>query len=118
MIKISLKDGVVKEFDSGVTAMEVAKNLGMGLYKAACVCKIDGVVADLRTPLTKDCALEILTFDEATSALDIDTEQKVLQNLAEWGKNRICIFTTHRTSVFEVCNRAYIVSGADCTPVM
>lgn len=64
MIKISLKDGVVKEFDSGVTAMEVAKNLGMGLYKAACVCKIDGVVADLRTPLTKDCALEILTFDD------------------------------------------------------
>ncbi len=64
MIKISLKDGVVKEFDSGVTAMEVAKSLGMGLYKAACVCKIDGVVCDLRTVLNKDCALEILTFDD------------------------------------------------------
>lgn len=60
----------------------------------------------------------VVLFDEATSALDIDTEQRVLQNLAEWGKNRICIFTTHRTSVFEVCNRAYIVSGADCAPVM
>ena len=64
MIKVSLKDGVVKEFDAGITAAEVAKNLGMGLYKAACVCRIDGEVADLRTVLDKDCALEILTFDD------------------------------------------------------
>ena len=47
MIKISLKDGVIKEFDAGITAAEVAKNLGMGLYKAACVCRIDGEVAEL-----------------------------------------------------------------------
>ena len=36
----------------------------MGLYKAACACRIDGVVCDLRTPLTRDCKLEILTFDD------------------------------------------------------
>ena len=64
MIQVTLKGGVVKEFDSGVTAMDVAKSLGMGLYKAACVCRIDGTVCDLRTPLTQDCALEILTFDD------------------------------------------------------
>ena len=64
MIKVSLKDGVIKEFDAGVTAADVAKSLGMGLYKAACVCRIDGEVADLRTVLEKDCALEILTFDD------------------------------------------------------
>ncbi len=64
MIKVTLKDGVVKEFDSGITAMEVAKSLGMGLYKAACVSKINGEVKDLRTPLTEDCSLEILTFDD------------------------------------------------------
>lgn len=64
MIKVTLKDGVVKEFDSGITAAEVAKSLGMGLYKAACVSKINGEVKDLRTPLTEDCSLEILTFDD------------------------------------------------------
>ena len=64
MIQVKLKGDVVKEYDSGITALDVAKSLGMGLYKAACVCKIDGVVCDLRTPLTADCALEILTFDD------------------------------------------------------
>ncbi len=65
MINVTLKGGVVKEFENGITAMEIAKSLGMGLYKAACVCKIDGEVKDLRTPIEKDCELEILTFDDA-----------------------------------------------------
>ena len=64
MIQVKLKGDVIKEYESGVTALDVAKSLGMGLYKAACVCKIDGEVCDLRTALTKDCALEILTFDD------------------------------------------------------
>ena len=64
MIKVMLK-GDAKEFEAGVTAAEIAKSIGAGLYKAACACKIDGEAADLRTPLTKDCELEILTFDSA-----------------------------------------------------
>ena len=64
MIQVMLK-GDAKEFEAGVTAAEVAKSIGAGLYKAACACKIDGEAADLRTPLTKDCSLEILTFDSA-----------------------------------------------------
>ena len=64
MVNIELKGGVVKEFDDGITAMEVAKSLGMGLYRAACVCRIDGEVNDLRTQINKDCKLEILTFDD------------------------------------------------------
>ena len=64
MIKIDLK-GTIKEFESGVTAAEVAKSIGMGLFKSACAARIDGEVKDLRTPIDKDCALEILTFDEA-----------------------------------------------------
>ncbi len=64
MINVTLKGGVVKEYENGTTAMAVAKSLGMGLYKAACVCRINGEVKDLRTPLTEDCALEIVTFDE------------------------------------------------------
>ncbi len=64
MVKIELRGGEIKEFENGITAAEVAKSLGMGLYKAACVCRIDGEVKDLRTPIDKDCKLEILTFDD------------------------------------------------------
>ena len=62
MVKIDLK-GQVKEFENGITAAEVAKSIGMGLYKSACAAKVDGEACDLRTPIEKDCSLEILTFD-------------------------------------------------------
>ena len=71
MIKIDLK-GTVKEFEAGITPAEVAKSIGMGLYKAACVAKIDGEVKDLRTPIDRDCALEILTFDEEDNPVLLD----------------------------------------------
>ncbi len=64
MVNVTLKGGVVKEFENGITAMEICKSLGMGLYKAACVCKINGEVKDLRTAIDSDCELEILTFDD------------------------------------------------------
>lgn len=62
-MKITLKDGSVKEFDAGVSGADIAKSLGAGLYKAACACEINGRVCDLRTPITEDCELAILTFD-------------------------------------------------------
>ncbi len=64
MIKVDLK-GTIREYEAGITAAEVAKSIGMGLYKSACAAKIDGEACDLRTPLNQDCALEILTFDDA-----------------------------------------------------
>ena len=64
MIHITLKDGSVKEFEAGVSVIDVAKSLGAGLAKAACCGRIDGKVADLRTPITEDCQLEICTFDD------------------------------------------------------
>ncbi|MBM6920304.1 threonine--tRNA ligase [Phocea massiliensis] len=64
-MNITLKDGSVKTVEAGITAADVAKELSMGLYKAACVCEVNGEICDLRTPLTKDCTLSILTFDDA-----------------------------------------------------
>lgn len=64
MIKITLKGGVVKEYEAGVTAMDIAKELGAGLFKAACAAEVGGKVLDLRTPIMEDCALAILTFDD------------------------------------------------------
>ena len=62
MVKVKLRDDV-REFESGITAMEIAKSIGAGLYKAVCVCKINGEEKDLRTPVTEDCDIEFLTFD-------------------------------------------------------
>ncbi|MBR7133482.1 MAG: threonine--tRNA ligase [Clostridia bacterium] len=64
MIKVTLKGDIVKEFEAGITAYEVAKEISMGLAKAACAVRINGENADLRTVLTEDCALEILTFED------------------------------------------------------
>lgn len=64
MISVELKGGVVKEFEENITPAEIAKSIGAGLYKSVCCARIDGEIADLRTPLTKDCKVELLTFDE------------------------------------------------------
>ena len=61
MIKVTLRDDV-REFEAGVNAYDVAKSISDGLARAACVCKINGEVKDLRTVLNEDCTLEILTF--------------------------------------------------------
>lgn len=64
-MKITLKDGSVKEFDSPVSAADITKEISMGLYRNACSCKINGEVCDLRTVVDTDCEFEVLTFDNA-----------------------------------------------------
>ncbi|HJB21608.1 MAG TPA: threonine--tRNA ligase [Candidatus Fournierella merdavium] len=63
MINVNLK-GDVRQYEAGVSAAEVAKSIGMGLYKSACAAKVNGEVCDLRTVLNEDCTLEILTFED------------------------------------------------------
>ena len=64
MINVTLKDNVVKEYENGTTVADIAKSLGMGLYKAACVARVNGEICDLRTALDADAQVEILTFDD------------------------------------------------------
>ena len=64
MIKLTLKDGSIREVESAKSAAEIVKGIGMGLYKAACSVKIDGEVKDLRTVVDSDCTFEVLTFDD------------------------------------------------------
>ncbi|MBQ7505565.1 MAG: threonine--tRNA ligase [Ruminococcus sp.] len=64
MLNVELKGGVVNQYEENITPAEIAKSIGMGLYKSVCAAKIDGEVCDLRTPLTKDCKVELLTFDD------------------------------------------------------
>ncbi len=63
MVNVTLK-GDVRQYEAGVTVAEIAQSIGAGLYKAACAGRLDGETVDLRTPVTRDCALEILTFDQ------------------------------------------------------
>ena len=62
MIKITLRDEI-KEFESGVSAFDVAMSISEGLGRAALAAKIDGVVSELSKPIEKNATVEILTFD-------------------------------------------------------
>ena len=61
-MKITLKDGSVKEFKEGMSVYEIAKELSEGLARAAVGAKVDGKVVETRYIVDKDCKLEILTF--------------------------------------------------------
>ncbi|MDE6035281.1 MAG: threonine--tRNA ligase [Ruminococcus sp.] len=63
MIKITLKDGSIREIEKPAPAYEIVKSIGMGLYKASCCVKINGEVKDLRTVIDNDCDFEVCTFD-------------------------------------------------------
>ncbi|MCI8560994.1 MAG: threonine--tRNA ligase [Dorea sp.] len=62
-MKITLKDQTVKEYESAVSVLDIAKDISEGLARAATSAKVDGEIVDLRTEVSKDCDLEILTFD-------------------------------------------------------
>ena len=63
MIKLTLKDGSIREIESAASAADIIKGIGAGLYKAACCVKINGEVKDLRTVIDSDCEFEVMTFD-------------------------------------------------------
>lgn len=63
-MKITLKDGSVKEYASAVSAADVTKDISMGLFRNACCCRINSEVKDLRTVINSDCTFEVLTFDD------------------------------------------------------
>lgn len=63
-MKISLKDGSVKEYSNGMSVIDIAKDISEGLARVACAGEINGKVVDLRTLVEEDCELNILTFNE------------------------------------------------------
>ncbi|OPZ20503.1 MAG: Threonine--tRNA ligase 2 [candidate division BRC1 bacterium ADurb.BinA364] len=62
MISLTLPDGKTIEANSGATLLDAAKSIGEGLARAALAGKIDGQMADLATPLTRDASIELLTW--------------------------------------------------------
>lgn len=63
MIKVTLKDGSVKEYNAGISVKEVAESISAGLARVALAGDVDGVVVDLSYTLDRDCNLSILTFE-------------------------------------------------------
>jgi threonine--tRNA ligase len=63
IMKITLKDGSFKEYESAMAVIDIAKDISEGLARVACVAEVDGKIVDLRTTVDKDCTLNILTFD-------------------------------------------------------
>lgn len=78
-MKITLKDGSVREYSEAMTVNDIAFDIAGGLGRAACAGEVDGEVVDLRTTIDKDCTLNILTFkDEAGKAAYRHTASHVL----------------------------------------
>ena len=64
MIKITLPDGSVREYNDGVTAYDVASSISQGLAKAVLAAEVNGEVWDLTRPIYKDSSLKLLKFDD------------------------------------------------------
>ena len=64
MMKITLKDGSVKEYEQAMSVYEIAADISEGLARNACAGEVDGKVVDLRTTVEQDCSLSILTVHD------------------------------------------------------
>ena len=78
-MKITLKDGSVKQYDNAMSVIDIAKDISEGLARMACAGELNGKVVDLRTVVSEDCELNILTFnDDAGKAAYRHTASHVL----------------------------------------
>lgn len=64
-MKITLKDGSVKEYSEAKSVYDIAKDISEGLARVACAGEVDGKIVDLRTELSDDCTLNIVTANDA-----------------------------------------------------
>ena len=63
-MRITLKDGSVKEYGESKSVYDIALDISEGLARAACCAKVNGEVVDLRTVVDKDCELQICTAND------------------------------------------------------
>ncbi len=63
-INVTLPDGTVREYEQGVTALDVAKSISEGLARNVLSAKVNGEVRDADRPLPGDCSLALLTWND------------------------------------------------------
>ena len=64
MIKITLPDGSVKEFEQGVTPFEVAQSISEGLARNVLVAKVNEQLVELDKPINEDASLTLYTWND------------------------------------------------------
>ena len=64
MINITLPDGAIRQYEEGVSAMDVAKSISEGLARKVLAADVNGEVWDATRPITKDASLKLLTWDD------------------------------------------------------
>lgn len=64
MVKVTLKDGSVKEYNKEITIKEIAESISAGLARVALAGEVDGKVKDLSYEINEDCKLSLLTFED------------------------------------------------------
>ncbi|HTH30472.1 MAG TPA: threonine--tRNA ligase [Lacibacter sp.] len=64
-MKISFPDGAVREYEQGVSALDIAKSISEGLARKVLAANINGQVWDLTRPINTDSTLKLLTWDDA-----------------------------------------------------
>ena len=64
MIEITFPDGAVREYESGISAMEIAKGISHGLAKKVLAAKVNGEVWDSTRPISENAQLQLLTWDD------------------------------------------------------
>ena len=64
MIKITLPDGSVREYQEGVSAMDVAKSISEGLARKVLAASVNNEVWDASRPITTDASLKLLTWED------------------------------------------------------
>ena len=64
MINVSFPDGAMRQYENGITAMDIAKSISEGLARKVLAAKINGQVRDLSRPVDKDISLQLLTWND------------------------------------------------------
>jgi threonyl-tRNA synthetase len=64
MINITLPDGSVRAYDSGVSAMDIAKSISEGLARKVLAATVNNQVVDASSPINTDASLKLLTWDD------------------------------------------------------
>lgn len=65
MIKITLPDGAVREYEKGTTALDIAKSISDGLARKILAASVNGQVWDVTRPINEDAAFKLLTWNDA-----------------------------------------------------
>ena len=64
MIKVTFPDGSVREFEDGITGLQIAERLSVQLAREVLACSVNGNIVELNRPLTEDCTLKLLKWDD------------------------------------------------------